>query len=560
MIFAAVAMLAACAADPGKPSTVEASADMIVAELALERGDCRAATDQYARAAAVAEAPEATIKRALEVALDCQQFAAAEKLAPLWRQRAPGSADAARMEGLVALRLGRNSAAAAAFRDAVRLSGDAPGKALTGLVEAASTTGNDFGTYMAVRSAVDTKALDAPALVLLGNLALESYVFRDARSLADSAIARDPQSAAAQQLLAQVLAGSDDAAGAIAAANAARRLDPKGQVFTLAETLVQLDRIEEARIELERLLQDDDAGPQAERRLALLAYREGDVQEAAGRFSQRLRTGDDPAEALFYLGALAERHGNGQAALEMYDRLVQAGAGLIARRRAAAVLMKQGKRAEAFAMLDAQEADKPGVVVDVVLAKAALLIDNDAAAAALPLLDAALERYPGHPGVEYQRALALESAGRVRDAIAAFDSLHRKRPDDPGLMNALGYTLADHSQSLSRANRLIDSALAMTPDNPAILDSQGWVRFRRGEAVQALAPLTRAYRLSRDTEIAAHWGEVLWSLGREGEARAVWARALARDPDSRRLKAAIGSHIPVPAQSPAPAQSPMPPL
>jgi hypothetical protein len=78
--------------------------------------------------------------------------------------------------------------------------------------------------------------------------------------------------------------------------------------------------------------------------------------------------------------------------------------------------------------------------------------------------------------------------------------------------------------------------------------------------VQALAPLTRAYRLSRDTEIAAHWGEVLWSLGREGEARAVWARALARDPDSRRLKAAIGRHIPVPAQSPAPAQSPMPPL
>lgn len=554
MIFATVALLAACAADPGKPSAIEASADTIVAELALERGDCRAATDKYASAAAAAQAPEATVKRALEVALDCQQFAAAEKLAPLWRKRAPGSADAARMEGLIALRLGRNAAAAAAFRDAVRLSGDEPGKALAGLAQAASTTGNDFGTYRALRSAFDTKTLDSPALVLLGNLALESYVFGDARSFAESAIARDPQSAPAQQLLAQVLAGSDDAAGAIAAANAARRIDSKGQVFTLAETLVQLDRIEEARIELERLLQDDDAGPQAERRLALLAFREGDVQEAAGRFSQRLRTGDDPAEALFYLGALAERHGNGQAALEMYERLVQAGAGLIARRRAAAVLMKEGKRAEAFAMLDAQEADKAGVAVDIVLAKAALLLDNGAAADALPLLDAALERFPAHPGLEYQRALTLESAGRVRDSIAAFDSLHRKRPEDPGLMNALGYTLADHGQSLSRANRLIDGALALTPDNPAILDSQGWVRFRRGEAAQALAPLTRAYRLSRDTEIAAHWGEVLWSLGREGEARAIWARALARDPDSRRLKATIGRHIPAPPQTPTPPQ------
>ena len=552
MIFAAVAMLAACAADPGKPSAVEASADTIVAELAFERGDCRAASGQYARAAAAPQAPDATLKRALEVALECQQFAAAEKLASLWRKRAPGSADAARMEGLVALRLGRNSVASAAFRDTVRLTGDEPGEALAGLAQAASTSGNDFGTYMALRSAVDTKALDSPALVLLGNLALDSYVFRDARSFAESAIARDPRSAAAQQLLAQVLAGSDDAAGAIAAANAARRLDPKGQVFTLAETLVQLDRIEEARIELERLLQDDDAGPQAERRLALLAYREGDVQEAAGRFSQRLRTGDDPAEALFYLGALAERHGNEQAALDMYSRLVQAGAGLMARRRAAAVLMKQGQRAEAFAMLDAEEAGKPGVAVDIVLAKAALLLENGAPADALPLLDAALERFPAHPGLEYQRALTLESAGRVQDSIAAFDALYRKRPEDPGLMNALGYTLADHSRNLSRASRLIDSALERTPDNPAILDSLGWTRYRQGNAEQALAPLARAYRLSRDTEIAAHWGDVLWSLGREGEARTVWARALARDPDSRLLKTTIERHIPAPLQSPSP--------
>jgi len=61
-------------------------------------------------------------------------------------------------------------------------------------------------------------------------------------------------------------------------------------------------------------------------------------------------------------------------------------------------------------------------------------------------------------------------------------------------------------------------------------------------------PLARAYRLSRDTEIAAHWGEVLWSLGREGEARAVWARAVARDPGSRLLRATITRFIPASPQ------------
>jgi len=542
------ALLAACAAGPERPSATDASADTLVAEVAAQRGDCRTAADSYARSAMAPQLPEATLKRALEVALDCQQFAAAQALAQRWRQRAPGSADAARQAGIVALRLGQNDAAGEAFRDSVRLSGEDPGKILPELAAAAAETGNDFGSYRALRSAVDVTQLDAPSLVLLGSLAFESFVFSDARALAAAAIARDPQSAAAQLLLAQVLAGLDDANGAIGAANAARRLDPKGQPFALAETLARLDRVEEARIELERLLQDDDAGPQAERRLALLAFHEGDVQEAAGRFSQRLRTGDDPAEALFYLGAIAERHGNEQIALDMYDRLVQAGAGLIARRRAAAVLMKQGKRAEALAMLDAEAADKPGAAVDATLAKSALLLDSGAAADALPLLDAALARYPAHPGLAYQRALTLEGAGRVRESIAAFEALYRRRPQDPGLMNALGYTLADHGLGLARANRLITAALALTPDNPAMLDSLGWVRYRRGAGEQALVPLERAYRLSRDTEIGAHWGEVLWTLDRKGEARTVWARALARDPDSRLLKATIARYLPAAPQ------------
>lgn len=547
-MLAAAVLLTACAAGPRQPSATEASVGTIVAELALERGDCRSAAEAYAGAAAASGSAEANLGRALEVALGCQRYDAAARIAKLWRQRAPQSADAARMAGIVALQVGNNAEAAAAFRDAVRLAGEDPGKALAALAQAASSADNDYGTYVALRFAVEPADLDAPALVLLGDLAFGSFVFRDARALAEAAIARDSQSAPAQMLLAQVLAASGDAAGAIAAANAARRLDPKAQAFALAETLGRLDRVEEARIELERLLQDDDVGPQAERRLALLAFREGDFQEAAGRFSQRLRTGDDPAEALFYLGLLAERHGNEQAALEMYQRLVQAGAGLIARRRAATILMKQDKRDEAFALLDAQAREKPEAVVEVALTKSALLLEQGAAADALQILEAAQARFPAHPGLAYQRALALESAGRIGEAIAAFEALYRKRPDDPGLMNALGYTLADHKKSLARASRLIDGALALTPDNPAILDSQGWVRYRRGEGERALAPLERAYRLSHDTEIAVHWGEVLWSLGREGEARTVWARALARDPESRALKDTLSRHIPAAPQ------------
>jgi predicted negative regulator of RcsB-dependent stress response len=82
------------------------------------------------------------------------------------------------------------------------------------------------------------------------------------------------------------------------------------------------------------------------------------------------------------------------------------------------------------------------------------------------------------------------------------------------------------------------------PDNPAAIDSLGWVQFRQGDAKGAAATLAHAYSLGHDPEIAAHWGEALWMSGQQAEARRVWAAALAREPDSKQLKATIKRLIP----------------
>ena len=80
----------------------------------------------------------------------------------------------------------------------------------------------------------------------------------------------------------------------------------------------------------------------------------------------------------------------------------------------------------------------------------------------------------------------------------------------------------------------------------AVIDSLGWVRFKRGDARGAKTYLERAYTLSRDAEIAAHWGEALWKSGDQKRARKVWAAALERNPDSKPLQAVIGRFVPVP--------------
>jgi tetratricopeptide (TPR) repeat protein len=140
--------------------------------------------------------------------------------------------------------------------------------------------------------------------------------------------------------------------------------------------------------------------------------------------------------------------------------------------------------------------------------------------------------------------------------VRAFDALLKLRPDDATLENALGYTLADRRQQLPRAEQLIRRAVAARPDNAAFLDSLAWVLYRRGDARAAVPLLERAWRLSQEAEIAAHWGEVLWATGAQSEARTVWARALARAPDSEPLRATIerftGKPGSAPASTPAP--------
>jgi Flp pilus assembly protein TadD len=103
-------------------------------------------------------------------------------------------------------------------------------------------------------------------------------------------------------------------------------------------------------------------------------------------------------------------------------------------------------------------------------------------------------------------------------------------------LNALGYTLADRTSRHDEALQLIEQAYQLNPDDPAILDSLGWVNFRLGNLSEAEALLRKALLRFPDHEVAAHLGEVLWTKGERSEARAVWSKALKLQPDSQILR------------------------
>ncbi|MNZ64834.1 bacteriophage N4 receptor, outer membrane subunit [compost metagenome] len=111
-----------------------------------------------------------------------------------------------------------------------------------------------------------------------------------------------------------------------------------------------------------------------------------------------------------------------------------------------------------------------------------------------------------------------------------------REPDNAMALNALGYTLADRTTRYAEARELITRAYELNPDDPAILDSLGWVNYRMGNLAEAEQLLRQALERMPDHEVAAHLGEVLWVSGQQDAARKVWRQALADTPDSSVLQ------------------------
>jgi tetratricopeptide (TPR) repeat protein len=545
----AAAMLPATS--PALSTTNSDNADLVLADMALSRGDCRGGTDRYLKAA-LASSDAKISERATKVASDCQQVVAGAKSARRWLKLDPESAGAAAAVALAAVRLYQPAEASPAILRTHQLGGD---EALIKLIGDASDSGGTAIALDTLRPVLESPQVSARLLAAGVDLALESFDFATARKLADRMLANEPASGEARAQLARVLTAEGDAVAAIAVSQEAAALEPESERFAYADTLMRLDRLDEARQELESLRADAAVRDEAELRLGKLAYQTGDLSEAGRRFSSLIESPETAAEAFFYLSSIAEREGRTDLALEGYDRLIEAGAGLVVRGRAARLMLINGDRDGAFRLLDELAAKERSESLDVELAKAALLEDVGKPQEAVALLQLALERYPAHPGVRYQMALIQEKAGMTRESLRSFESLLKDRPEDASLLNALGYSLADRNLKLPRAETLIRKALDASPDNPAFLDSMGWVRFRRGDVAGATSYLERAYRIFPDAEIASHWGEVLWVSGKQSEARALWAKALARAPDSKPLRATIerltGTKLDPPAKKPA---------
>tara|TARA_B100001123_G_scaffold247864_1_gene276835 strand:- start:245 stop:931 length:687 start_codon:yes stop_codon:yes gene_type:complete len=139
-----------------------------------------------------------------------------------------------------------------------------------------------------------------------------------------------------------------------------------------------------------------------------------------------------------------------------------------------------------------------------------------------------------HWSIFYARGMSLERNGDWERAELDFLQALRLQPDQPLVLNYLGYSWVEQGTKLVEAKSMIQRAVEQRPNDGYIVDSLGWVLYRLQEFEAALVHLERAVELRPDDPVINdHYGDALWAIGRHSEAKFQWLRALSLDPEKK---------------------------
>jgi len=426
----------------------------------------------------------------------------------------------------------------------------------------------------------EEKANVGPAFLQLGSLLSRAADRKAALQLVRDLAQPYPNVAEAHLAVAQAALGADDLELAAREAEEATRLRPdwelaalmRGQVLqrrsnaealaywkaylkeypqakdvrlNYARLLVSDRNYEEARKEFERLGKDFPQNADVTMAVALLAIELKDYAAAEQTLKRALAQNPKDSDSIrLYLGQVDEERKRFDDAKRWYQEVGRGDQYIPAQVRYAGVVAKEGDLAGARRYLQQLPVQNNQQRVQLIQAEAQLLRDQNQYQEAYDLLGRSLDKLPNYPDLLYDYAMAAEKVDRVDVLESNLKKLIVIKPDHAHAYNALGYTLADRNERLKEAEEYIDKALRIAPDDPFILDSKGWVLYRRGQPKEALVYLRRAFAERPDPEIAAHLGEVLWAQGQKEEAEKVWRQALQDNPDNEALRTAVKRFLP----------------
>lgn len=518
---------------PAVPLTDELLFRFLLAEIAGQRGMLSLAKETYLDLARSTRDPR-VVRRAAEIALYSRDQEAALELARMWLAIEPDSERALQTVVVMLISHGRVEEASPYVEKMLAADAATTFMQLPALFAKSRDTA-------AVHRVVKDLAQKYPQLAegqyALAQAALQAGLVDEAMAALGRADELKPGWQPAALLRAQLLAKSSRSESlAFLKDFLARHPAAQDVRLAYARMLVSANQFEEAHAQFLRLAKALPDSEEIALATGLLALQMGKLEDAETYLSRALELGaEDDGMVRYYLGQVAEERKDYELAANRYLSIAGGEYLFSSRTRLATLLGRQGRVAEARAILKAIEPANDAQKVQLIQAEADLLREARDYAAVFALLDAAVRERPDHVDLLYDRAMAAEKLDKLDVLEADLRKVIRLKPDYAHAYNALGYTLVERTDRLNEAAELLDKALALAPDDPFILDSVGWLNYRKGNLDRALEYLQRAWRLRQDPEIAAHLGEVLWMKGSRDEASRLWKSTLKSHPHNEAL-------------------------
>ncbi|WNZ55414.1 tetratricopeptide repeat protein [Microbulbifer sp. MKSA007] len=273
--------------------------------------------------------------------------------------------------------------------------------------------------------------------------------------------------------------------------------------------------------------------------LALIQYETEQTDEAKVLFTQLLELQQHESAAYFYLGSIAEKSGDFSHAIK-YFREVGPGSDYVeAITRGTELLASLGQYNTNREWFSELRKKHPTQEEHFYLMEVELLRKSGEASMALQRVDEALQTNSTSGRLMYTRALLHDQLGNAQQFEKDLRNLLERNPDNATVLNALGYKLIEDKSRHTEAYQLISRALELEPEDPAIIDSMGWIEYRLGNHEAAEKYLRQAMEKLPDHEIAAHLGEVLWVQGNREAAMKMWRKGLLLNPHSKIIPAAM---------------------
>jgi len=549
-VVLATLLLSACATTQAPPPGVpepergpdyvpDAGYHLMMGEIALQRKNYLVTAQQYLTAARASDDPEMA-RRATEFAFNYGYKAHAYSAAARWIELVPADDTAHGYLGVLNLEMGYTDAAFTHLDQSMpppesRKEGD-----YLVLENEIAATGNPDDNY-AVLEKFARRYPESPGIKLaLAKAALKTGDGEVATAYAEEVLLVEPgfNRAEVVRIRGLLVSGQSEEALTEMRALIDRQPDADAELemeLEYSRMLVNAGSGDESLQYLDDMAERYGFVPEIVRVQALIAMDADDQVSAWNSFNKLISAGYNQNESYYYLGSMSEQSRQYLQALRFYSR-VRSGYLLVPAQSAiAGVLGTVGDLDAGITHLDEFYEQLPRLGYDVWVAKAGLYAKFWRADDALMAYDKAREYQPYNISLMLGRAAALDAAGRVDESIAAFREALARDPQNPDAQNALGYTLANHGRDLREAEKLIRKAVRQKENNPAYLDSMGWLYFRRGDYGKAEEYLERAYAFDADPEISAHLGELMWAQGREGEANIIWSLALRENPSHKIL-------------------------